>query len=542
MLVTYAGYPFSPTNFLPDNGLAILAGVLKEAGYEVKILDYNTPSIIRRLYPEKISTLLEPIIKKILKNEGKLTLKEKILLSCCEKRLEYYQEKVPYEIGKEICEIIEKEKIDFVGLKLWNGDGFTGSLAIANVIKKKFPHFPIFAGGPHVDIFREYIFKATRDFDALVYGEGEESIVMLAEYVEGKRKLEEIPNLIYKKNGKITVTPIKRVENLDELPFPLYDEEVYPSMKADNEKIKMIVIDDSRGCNHKCHFCIHPVKSGRLRIKSPERMVRELEEMRRKYGIKIFRYAGSSTPTKILGKIARLIIQRGLDIEYTTFGHVKGANLEDFKALKESGCYAVFFGVESGSQRILSEIMNKGVKVEEIKKALSLAKKAGLFVAGSLIYPSPTENEETKKETLKLLRETRPNSAPVQFPLICPQTEWAKNPSKYGFDVNERVFMDVAMRYKIKFLFPPRFWKPFPYRISGKPFSTYVRESEEFIREVESLGILTTISDEMALLAKCAGLSVRDFREKYRLYSLIGDHEKIRSEFVQKINHYSVSS
>jgi radical SAM superfamily enzyme YgiQ (UPF0313 family) len=78
---------------------------------------------------------------------------------------------------------IRSNKIDFVGLKLWNGDGFVASQIIAECIKKNFPDMPIFAGGPHVDIFLENIYKITDAFDCLVYGEGEETIVMLAEYV-----------------------------------------------------------------------------------------------------------------------------------------------------------------------------------------------------------------------------------------------------------------------------------------------------------------------------------------------------------------------
>jgi radical SAM superfamily enzyme YgiQ (UPF0313 family) len=72
----------------------------------------------------------------------------------------------------------------------------------------------VFGGGPHVDWFHEMIYDVTDVFDVLAYGEGEETIVLLAGYIEGRKKLEEIPNLIFRKEGKIITTTEKRIEDL----------------------------------------------------------------------------------------------------------------------------------------------------------------------------------------------------------------------------------------------------------------------------------------------------------------------------------------
>ena len=323
LLISYAGYPFSPTSFLPDNGLANLASSLVNAGHTTKILDFNTPSIVGRLYPSPFAKQMTPIVDKFMQGH-RLSFYEILKFWLMEKKLSNYQKNEVGFIGREIYQLVKEENIDFVGLKLWNGDGFTGSLRIARELKKMDPELHIFAGGPHVDVFREHIYTATNDFDALVYGEGEETIAMLARYVEGKQDIDDIPNLIFKKNNKIVTTPIKRIADLDSLPYPVYDEEIYPAMK-NNEKIKMIVLDESRGCNNSCAFCIHPLKSGRLRVKSAKRVVDEILLMRKKYGINVFRYAGSSTPVELMEEIAKEILKRKLKTEYTTFGHAKGA-------------------------------------------------------------------------------------------------------------------------------------------------------------------------------------------------------------------------
>ena len=536
-LVSYAGYPFSPTNFLPDNGLANLAGALIEEGYRVKIFDYNLPQIIRRLYPHRFSKKIEPLLKRILEG-GKVGWKEWWRLMRWEKILRVHWEREVERMAREFCGLLEKENPLFVGFKLWNGDGFKGSVTFARTIKKYFPHLPVLGGGPHVDIFREYILKFYPYFDILVYGEGENTIVKLADFFSGKGRLLDIPNLIFKEGNQLITTAVEWIKDLDTLPFPVYDPEIYPVMEGNSQKIKMFVIDESRGCNNSCYFCIHPVKSGRLRLKSPERIIEEIKRLKEKFDTKIFRYAGSSTPTKVLKNIAEAIIRNNLDIEYTTFGHVRGGNSEDFKKLKESGCYAIFFGIESGSQKILDHAMNKRVSVEKIKYSLKSAKDAGIFVAGSLIYPTPMDNEETMKETLELLNEVRPHSTPVQFPLLTPQTTWGKNPEKFGFKLtcSYEKFLKIGLEYKVKFLFPPQFWVPFPYLIGGKPFKVYMKELAEFENEIEKLNILTTISDEMALLAKYSGLSPREYRDIYRDLALLGRYEEIEEKFVRKVN------
>ena len=535
-LVSYSGYPFSPTNFLPDNGLANLAGALKEEGYQVKIFDFNTPRLINRLFPHRFSRKITPLITRILE-EGRTSFRDGWRLLRWEKILRVHWERETEKIGKELCGKIEEENPLFVGFKLWNGDGFSGSVTFARMIKRFFPHIPVVGGGPHVDVFKEIIFKFFPVFDVLVYGEGEKSIVRLADFFAGKGRLIDIPNLIFQEGTQIITTNEERIENLDDLPFPVYDPEVYPAMEGDEDKIKMFVIDDSRGCNNRCHFCIHPIKSGKLRFKSPERIVEEIKRLKSQFNTRIFRYAGSSTPTKILRKTAELILKEGLDIEYTTFGHVRGGNKEDFEILKKSGCYAIFFGIESGNQRILDETMNKNVTVDKIRETIKLAKEAGIFVAGSLIYPTPLDDENTREETLKLLEEVKPHSAPVQFPLITPGTEWGENPQKFGFKLtcSREKFLKMALEYKLRILFPPEFWVPFPYLIGKKAYREYMLELSGFEKDIERMGILTAISDEMALLAKYLGETPQFFRNKYRELALCGKKEDIQ-EWVKNIN------
>lgn len=150
-------------------------------------------------------------------------------------------------ISEEIIARIRERGIEAVGFKLWSGDGTEGAVHIARHIRRQIPSVRIFGGGPQVDTFMERMFSCCEDFDALVYGEGEETIQELAERGGDSRAFDTIPNLLFKRNGCFHQTHAKIITNLDELPLPVYDSEIYPSMRGD-EKIRIIVVDDSRGC------------------------------------------------------------------------------------------------------------------------------------------------------------------------------------------------------------------------------------------------------------------------------------------------------
>ena len=451
-----------------------------------------------------------------------------------EKRLTAHQRKIFFEIGSEIADLVEREKIDFVGLKLWNGDGFTASLIVAGVLKKRNPKMPVFGGGPQVDTFRDNIYQATSDFDALIYGEGEHAILGLVDFVQGKKGLREIPNLIFRESGRIVTTSQKWMEDLNQLPFANYDQDVYPAMK-ENGRLKFIVIDESRGCPFSCYFCIHPLKSGRPRAKSAERIIAEIAHYQQKYGVFLFRYGGSNTPPKLLEEVARGIIQNNLKINYTVLTDLRQEGT-DFTLLKDSGCFAIFFGVESTDPGILAKAINKKASPERMENILKEAKAAGIFIVVSLIVPAPGETEETKKKTLEFLLRTKPDSVLVQFPGIMPGTEWAKNPEKYGFSIkNKKGYPDAIMNYKMRLFFPPRFWDPLPYRVDGKKFRSFARETELFLKKVEAAGLTTGIADDVALMSKYAYLSPKEFRDLSRGYFFAGDAFKLQ-ELIVKIN------
>jgi hypothetical protein len=101
ILITYSGYPFTPSSLMPDNGLANLAGALIKNGHDILILDYSTVGIVKRLMPQDIRNDLMKLLP-LINNSGDQNLLDDFKM--INSRLEVHRERVAYEIYKEKSE------------------------------------------------------------------------------------------------------------------------------------------------------------------------------------------------------------------------------------------------------------------------------------------------------------------------------------------------------------------------------------------------------------------------------------------------------
>lgn len=535
LLVSYSGHITTPSSLMLDNGLASLAANLLRSDIETLVLDLNSVSLIKKLKPTetisfKMAETAASISQQMQKGkdpDASLVKKLKLL----EKDFEQEYDKRLEAIADEVIETADRFNAGFVGIKLWNGDGFTGSIRIAQRLREHDPGLKIYGGGPHVDWFMQHIFRypGAGSFDALAYAEGEETIVELAKGTP----LNQIPNLILKDG---TITPVKRVSSLDSLAMPNYDPKVYPAIGGD-QKIKTIVIDESRGCPYVCNFCIQPVKSGNVwRLKSAARVVDEMQEAIDKHGINVFRYAGSSTPPSHAIAIAKEIIKRNLDVIYSSFASAKGFSQEDMHTLKESGCVSMFFGLESGHPDILKGSIGKKATLEEFRKTIRYAKEAGIFTIASVIIPAPHDTPETLEATFNYLCDIRPDSVPLSPPGMMQRTPWGENPEKYNFKIRQpEIFPIDFMSYKIRLFFPGILWDEAPYSINGMGSKEFLMTMSRFGAKLEQAGILTAVPDDLYVAAKCAGMDPRTYRDETRKILLSHDHASMQ-RIVNKSN------
>ena len=240
--------------------------------------------------------------------------------------------------------------------------------------------------------------------DIVARGEGEETLVELADALSKNMSIENIENISYKKDGNIYHNPSKRLlDNLDKLPFP--SREMIPVLKKKKSTVNMVT---SRGCSGNCEFCsvisFFRLSKGKVwRTRSIENIVDEIEELYNK-GITYIKMVDDSfidgtRDEKWANDFANEIEKR--DIKVKLRGQIRADKVTDniLYDLKRAGFFSFACGIENGSPTALKR-MNKAATLEDNERALELFKKYNYLVQmGFILFDKEsTINEELNEE------------------------------------------------------------------------------------------------------------------------------------------------
>jgi radical SAM superfamily enzyme YgiQ (UPF0313 family) len=302
---------------------------------------------------------------------------------------------------------------DVVGIACMMTETYSDSAEVARIVKRAAPKAKIILGGHNASFVAEKIIETLPEADYVVVGEGEYTFLELVRSISNKNDIGGIKGVTYRNNGKATFTGVREpVQNLDELPFPAkhllspnshYGHFWYGRRRIALKNLSGIIT--SRGCPFGCTFCSCTAFSGRkIRARSPENVVKEMEYLVNERGVEqIFIVDDNFTcfPKRVM-EICRLIKERGLEFDWFCEGRVDTASEKVYKNMAEAGCWLIFLGLESGSQRVL-DYYKKKTTVEKGWQAVALAQKAGIDVVGSFIVGAPVETEEDYQRTLDFI-------------------------------------------------------------------------------------------------------------------------------------------
>ena len=308
---------------------------------------------------------------------------------------------------------IKKANAQIVGVTCLTEFRFE-SFKTASLAKEVLPQSWVVIGGPHPSFADKDTLLANPRIDIVVRGEGEYILWNLCQAFNGEVALKDILGITYREEGKIFKNPsAPLIEDLDNLPLP-----ARRYLEMEKYKFRLFVpgkgwsttthLVTSRGCPFGCSFCITSKMSGKLwRARSPENIVSELEEIIRNTGIKtIWFYDDTFTmDKKRVEKICQLIIEKKLNIDFTCSVRVDTVDKDLLKLMKRAGCFKIFFGVESASQRILDEVCGKRISLDQVRQLSSWLDELGIIKNPSYIIGFPTETVEEARLTLKLMKE-----------------------------------------------------------------------------------------------------------------------------------------
>jgi len=329
----------------PPLGLTYVAAAFEQAGAEVRIFDY----IVSRYAPEKLA-----------------------------KQLDDFR---PHVVGTSSVTL-----------------NFPAAAKILETVKDYDERILTLMGGPHVSFDALNTLRTYPGIDMIVLGEGEATIAQLMATRFARESLPHIHGIAYRDGDDIKLTPPRElIRDLTTLPLPARHLLPLSRYQALGFPISIIT---GRGCPYQCIFCQgRRMVGSKLRKRPATLVVDEIEDIL-SYGINRINVADDLfvSDRQKVKEVCDEIQRRGLKFAWSAFARVNTVDRDTLLTMKEAGCDAVSFGVESGNQEMLDRIKKK-ITLDQVRRAVALCQEVGLIVHCSFIVGLPGESPATLEET-----------------------------------------------------------------------------------------------------------------------------------------------
>jgi pyruvate-formate lyase-activating enzyme len=305
---------------------------------------------------------------------------------------------------------------DLVGF-MTECDSYHHVLQIAEQIKTQNPSCYIVLGGPHASAVANETLAVAPYIDAIVRGEGEISFPRLVLNVAG-HEYDNIPGVIRRRpNGEIVDGGAAQlIDDLDQLPMPAYD--LYVPDPGEE-----LFLEVGRGCPFQCTFCsTAPYWERRHRVKSPARVIAELADLGSRFGQRRVHFTHDlfTTDRRWVRQLCEQFIRENVGARWTCSARTDTVDGDLLRLMAKAGCTAVYFGIESGSPRILQSI-KKNVSVGHSLEVLRACRDAGIVANAGLIVGFPNEDERSLSDTMDAFTAALETGAkPVHLFAFCP--------------------------------------------------------------------------------------------------------------------------
>ena len=306
----------------------------------------------------------------------------------------------------DILNLIPKD-VDLIGISGMFSNEWTALRPLVNMIGEKFRDKYFIAGGEHFTSVPEICLEQCKNLDAIALGEGEETIVEIANAIDSNSSWLNIAGLVVRDNDKFVKTDKrKRLIKLDEIPKPAWD--LVPLNKYLDLKLSVgvdrgrtIPMLASRGCPFQCTFCSSPDMWGTRWVTRDVKLIAdEIEEYIKKYnidGVDFYDLTAIVKKSWII-EFCNEIISRNLNITWQLPSGTRSEAIDEdvTPLLYKSGCRNIGYAPESGSERTL-KLIKKKVKLPRMTKSLKSSLKARMNIKINIMIGFP---EETHRDIL----------------------------------------------------------------------------------------------------------------------------------------------
>lgn len=338
-------------------------------------------------------------------------------------------------------------------------------------LKINFPNSAIVIFGHYVTQFPEETLTESHA-DYAILGEPDLIFGSLLSALKGNTTSEQVGGIVVKKSDKqfIKQGSDERIPNPNKLPMPAYD-----LLPKDAYYEPMLprpygLIQTARGCPYPCSFCVKSYGQ-KLTIQSPERIVAEIQYLIKTQGIKSLRFIDDTFTVnkRRVIEICKALIEHEVKLKWCCLSRTDNLTEEMLLWMKQSGCTRIYFGLESGSQRILN-LYQKNIDVNEAINTLHLCRKYGVETVGFFMSGYPEETEEDFEQTILFAQKADLNFASINpltpypgtalFERLKGDIDFSIFPYKNEFKDKSivRTFTDRKKRFYKAFYLRPTYW------------------------------------------------------------------------------------
>jgi len=368
---------------------------------------------------------------------------------------------------KDIQERIMQFKPDIVGINCQFSRQYKIYHQMFSLIKNIDPRIIVIAGGPHATVCPQEVLN-DENCDYIFIGEAEESFREFIESLQQDTVISNIDGLGWKIGNKLYFNQkLRFINDLDEIPFPAYhlmELDKYFGLDASHgtrHRKRFSPIITSRGCPAKCTFCsAHQVWGNKYRVRSLENVLEEMMLLKGQYGVEEIMFEDDNVTAN--AKRAKLLfsrmIEESLDFVWDTpnGAGVWSMDEEMIDLMKKSGCIMLNFPVESGSQRVLKDIIKKPLSLEKVKGLVRYCRKIGLDCSMFLVIGMPGEKLSDMWKSFKFAAECGCFSPHISVATPYPGTHLYENCVKNGYFSTPFSLDDLFIR---SFLIKTPEWK-----------------------------------------------------------------------------------
>ncbi len=281
---------------------------------------------------------------------------------------------------------------------------FPSGADILKIAKKHNPSLITLMGGPHVTFDAENTLSLYPEIDAIVLGEGERTLMDWLPVSGNRSAWKSIKGLAFMDNHRFVATgPGEFIENLDVLPLPSRHLLPLSRYKALGFPISLIT---SRGCPNQCIFCLgRKMVGSRVRYRDPGLVVDEIEAIL-SLGFERINIADDlfTANKNRVRTLCGEILNRNIRFGWSAFARVDTVDEETLTIMRQAGCDAVSFGIESGNPEMLKRV-KKRITLDQARQAVLACKNAGMIAHASFMAGLPGESLETLTDTINFARE-----------------------------------------------------------------------------------------------------------------------------------------